>query len=136
MGVIDALATQIWSVEDGTLELFKGTWTEYVAARDGTEREKLTDPLERGARAVLPATPKPDAEARRQKTEERKRVTRLGELEGAIAGLEQRLTRLTRELEEAGTAGEVARVRTLGEEYALVQAELNTRLVDWEQLAA
>ncbi len=134
--LIDALATQIWSVEDGTLELFKGSWTEYVAWRDGTEREKLTDQVARGARAVLPAAPKPDAEARRQKTEERKRATRLGELEGAIAGLEQRLTRLTRELEAAGTAGEVARVRALGEEYALVQAELNTRLLDWEQLAA
>jgi ATP-binding cassette subfamily F protein 3 len=134
--LIDALATQIWSVEGGALELFKGTWTEYVAARDGTEREKLTDPLERGARAALPAAPRPDAEARRLKTEERKRATRLGELEGAIAGLELRLARLTRELEEAGTAGEVARVRALGEEYALVQSELNTRLVDWEQLAA
>jgi ATP-binding cassette subfamily F protein 3 len=141
--LIDALATQIWSVDAmrGTLELFKGTWTEYVAFRDGTEREKLTDKVERGARAALPAASKlpaakPEAEARRQKTEERKRATRLGELEGAIAGLEQRLARLARELEEAGTAGEVARVRALGQEYALVQAELNTRLVDWEQLAA
>jgi hypothetical protein len=30
----------------------------------------------------------------------------------------------------------VARVRALGEEYALVQTELNTRLLDWERLAA
>jgi len=50
--------------------------------------------------------------------------------------LEQRLARLSRDLEEAGTGGDVARVRALGEEYALVQVELNTRLVDWEQLAA
>jgi ATP-binding cassette subfamily F protein 3 len=134
--LIDALATQIWSVEDGALELFKGTWTEYVAARDGQEREKLVDKLERGARAPVPAAAKLDPEARRQKSEERKRVARLGELEGAIAALEQRLARLARDLEEAGTAGDVARVRALGQEYALVQAELNTRLVDWEQLAA
>jgi ATP-binding cassette, subfamily F, member 3 len=134
--LIDALATQIWSVEDGALELFKGTWTEYVAFRDGTEREKLADRVERGGRAPLPAPAKPDSEARRQKTEERKRATRLGELEGAIAALEQRLARLARGLEEAGTAGDVARVRALGEEYALVQTELNTRLLDWERLAA
>jgi len=134
--LIDALATQIWSVEDGALELFKGTWTEYVAFRDGTEREKLTDQAERGGRAPLPATARPDSEARRLKTEERKRATRLGELEGAIAALEQRLARLARGLEEAGTVSDVARVRALGEEYALVQAELNTRLLDWERLAA
>jgi ATP-binding cassette subfamily F protein 3 len=136
--LIDALATQIWSVEDGALELFKGSWTEYVAARDGQEREKLVDKLERGARAPVPAGSKPDADAqaRRQKTAERKRAARLGELEGAIAALEQRLARLSRDLEEAGTGGDVARVRALGEEYALVQVELNTRLVDWEQLAA
>jgi ATP-binding cassette subfamily F protein 3 len=140
--LIDGLATQIWSVDAtrGELELFKGTWTEYVAFRDGTEREKLTDRFgqgqPRGARAPLVAPAKPDSEAKRQKTEERKRATRLGELEGAIAALEQRLARLARDLEEAGTAGEVARVRALGEEYALVQAELNARLLDWERLAA
>ena len=33
--LIDALATQIWSVEDRALEVFRGSWTEYVAARDG-----------------------------------------------------------------------------------------------------
>ena len=134
--LIDALATQIWSVEDGALELFKGTWTEYVAFRDGAEREKLADKVDRGARAPLPAPARPDSEARRQKTEERKRATRLGELEGAIAALEQRLAHLARGLEEAGTGGDVARARALGEEYALVQAELNTRLLDWERLAA
>ena len=109
-----------------------------MAARDGQEREKLVDKLERGARAPVPAASKPDGGglARRQKSEERKRANRLGELEGAIAALEQRLARLSRDLEEAGTGGDVARVRALGEEYALVQVELNTRLVDWEQLAA
>jgi hypothetical protein len=60
----------------------------------------------------------------------------LAELEAAIAALEQRLARLARGLEDAGTGGDVAQARALGEEYALVQTELNTRLVDWEQLAA
>src|SRR4029077_9442514 len=33
--LIDGLATQIWSVEDRALEVFKGSWPEYIAARDG-----------------------------------------------------------------------------------------------------
>ena len=136
--LIDGLATQIWAVEDGALTLFKGSWTEYVAARDGQARETLAGKLGRAARAPVAATSRldADAQARRQKTEERKRAARLADLEGAIAALEQRLARLARDLAQAGTGGHVAAVRALGEEYALVQTELNTRLVDWEQLAA
>ena len=73
---------------------------------------------------------------RRQKADERKRATKLATLETAIAALEQRLARLSRELEDASTGGEVDRARALGEEYALVQSELSGRLLDWEQLAA
>ena len=138
--LIDGLATQIWAVEDGALMVFKGSWTEYVAAREAgedkekeKEREREKGGPERGTRA---ATGRQEVEARRQRNEERKRAARLAELEGAIAALEQRLARLARGLEDAGTSGDVAEARALGEEYALVQTELNTRLVDWEQLAA
>ncbi len=148
--LIDGLATQIWSVETGALTVFKGSWTEYVAARETARETAREGGLEAGqaakpervargtasAASRADAAARPDAAARRQKNEERKRAARLGELEGAIAVLEQRLAWLARELEDAGTSGNVARVRALGEEYALVQSELNAHLVDWEQLAA
>jgi ATP-binding cassette subfamily F protein 3 len=145
--LIDALATQIWAVEGGALELFKGSWSEYVRARErAKEREK--DGLSgagsapgRGEKAVVgkrptapAARPASQPEARRQRTEDRKRAARLAEVEVAIAELEQRLSALTRELEEAGA--DVERVRALGEEYAQVQAGLATRLGEWEALAA
>jgi ATP-binding cassette subfamily F protein 3 len=143
--LIDALATQIWSVEAGALELFKGSWSEYVRARDrGEEADGATSAPStagRGAKTLVgkrhttPVTrPAAQPEARRQKTEERKRAQQLKAVEDDIAALEWRLGELTRELEDAGA--DVDRVRALGEEYAQVQAGLAARLGEWEALAA
>src|SRR6185369_14380039 len=69
--LIDGLATQIWSVEDRALTVFKGSWTEYVAARDGV-RAKPAGPVDlainkearaRGSRAAV-AAPARSAPAR------------------------------------------------------------------------
>jgi ATP-binding cassette subfamily F protein 3 len=141
--LIDGLATQIWSVEDRALTVFKGSWTEYVAARDGVRARPAAAPADlamnkearnRSSRASVAAPAKAEAESKRQKTDERKRAARLSELEKAIAALEQRLAKLSGQLEDAG--GNVDQVRALGEEYALVQSELSARLLDWERMAA
>ena len=36
--LIDRLATQIWSLEDGALSVFKGNYQEFLAAQDGARR--------------------------------------------------------------------------------------------------
>jgi ATP-binding cassette subfamily F protein 3 len=145
--LIDALATQIWTVEAGALEVFKGSWSEYVKHRAREkEREKAgasgpNGSAARGAKAgvgqrATPAAPRGQAQPaeRRQKASERKHAARLAKVEGEIAALEQRLGALTREMEDAGA--DVDRVRALGEEYAEVQAGLAARLGEWEALAA
>jgi ATP-binding cassette subfamily F protein 3 len=146
--LIDALATQIWSLEDGRLDVFKGSWSEYAAYRQGDAPKDRDEEREkdgaRGTRAPTAARAKAaergrdsaQADYRQQKAEERKRATRLSELEAQITALEQRLAELVRDLEEAGSGADVGRVRTLGEEYAQVQADLETHLRDWEALAA
>jgi ATP-binding cassette subfamily F protein 3 len=171
--LIDALATQVWALEEGELAVFKGSWSEYVAWRQaqaagapvaapsGTTMQAGPGALsQRGGKAAVarggrrgrvmpttddgrPTTRQPgsaaDGEdarlARQQKAAERKRAARLGELETEIGNLEQRLADLARDLEEAGTGADVARVRALGEEYAQVQADLDARLGEWETLA-
>ena len=154
--LIDGLATQIWSVEGGTLEVFKGSWSEYVAfreqaaaaAKSGAPVPETAKPAKngapaRGARAAVAAKPvraapaeRPDAALKRQKTEERKRAAQLAAVEAAIAALEQRLAALSRELEDAGAGSDVERVRALGAEYTAVQTELTARFGEWESLAA
>jgi len=147
--LIDGLATQIWSVEDGALEVFKGSWSEYVTARARAREQAkpgapAPEPVRatRGARAAVAAKPtrpdaeRPDAALKRQKAEDRKRASQLAAVENAITALEQRLAALGRELEDAGAGSDVVRVRALGSEYNEVQAELAARLGEWETLAA
>ncbi|MCC7362292.1 MAG: ABC-F family ATP-binding cassette domain-containing protein [Anaerolineales bacterium] len=147
--LIDGLATQIWSVEAGALEVFKGSWSEYVAFREQAAAAAKGGPAPeparpgRGARAAVAARPiraapaeRPDAALKRQKTEERKRAAQLAAVETAIAALEQRLAALSRALEDAGAGSDVERVRALGVEYTAVQTELTARFGEWESLAA
>ena len=51
-----------------------------------------------------------------------------------INELEVRLVNLSGELGEASAAGEVERVRALGEAYTAAEAELNAALEEWEHL--
>jgi ATP-binding cassette subfamily F protein 3 len=123
--LIDALATQVWLLSEGRLEVFAGSWSEYVDKRQAAAPAvKDKPPGPKGKNAG------PSAAA---KTLARKRTARLAELETTITGLEKRLAELTQELETVGI--EVARARLLGEEYAQIEAELNAHLTEWEKLA-
>ena len=61
---------------------------------------------------------------------QRQQAQRVQELEAQIGSLEKRLAEISAELEAAGT--DVGKVRTLGEEYAEVEAKLAKRLTEWE----
>ncbi len=128
--LIDALATQIWSVNEGRLEVFQGSWSEYVEWREKAKEEA-------GRRKEQEEEQKPvrsqKSEVRSQKSQERKRAARLADLEAAIEALERRQAELTQDLETAGA--DIARVRELGQEYAEVENELALKLAEWEALA-
>ena len=138
--LIDALATQIWQVDDGRLEVFKGSWSEYVAFREGRSFVPQARPETRGRKLEVgekkAASPKAEAQSPKSQTQknvERKRAARLSELEASISALELRLVELQMDLEAAGS--DVERVKTLGEEYAYVEAELHAHWREWEALA-
>jgi ATP-binding cassette subfamily F protein 3 len=125
---IDALATQVWVVEDGQLRVYLGNYSAYLEqARE--EQAK--------AEGVPPA--KRQKPSRRQAEQERQRVekvaqqleARRAELEAEIRRLETRLSVLTRELELASRAQRVDRVYDLGSEYTDVQEQLQRCLEEW-----
>ena len=62
------------------------------------------------------------------------RNRRLAQVEKLINDLEVRLVNLSGELGDASAAGEVDRVRELGEAYTTAEAELNAALEEWEYL--
>jgi ATP-binding cassette subfamily F protein 3 len=142
--LIDDLATQVWSVdtERGMLEVFAGSWSEYVEWRE-KEKEKAREgekenpnvrasvPTPKGRRVATEAS---NAERRLSHNEQRKRAAKIAELEDLITALERRRADITRELEQTNL--DVQRARALGEDYAQTEAELAARLDEWESLAA
>ncbi len=143
--LIDALATQIWSLESGQLEAFKGSYREFVEFREN--KSQTPNPKSQNSNYKLqPSNVKAQkVEARgangkekggtgKRSAEERRRAHRRDELELLIASLEKRLAEIATELESAGP--DVTRVRTLSEEYAQVEIDLAAHVEEWERISA
>ncbi|MDW8214805.1 MAG: ABC-F family ATP-binding cassette domain-containing protein [Roseiflexaceae bacterium] len=137
---IDAVADTIWMVRDGVIEVFDGTYSEYVAARDaapgasapsnGSHRRETTQET----RATSPARDQRTLN-RDQEREERRRQRRLAALEEEIAGLEAKLRNLEEALNAASAAGDVQRVTSLGIEIVELQETLDMRYDEWAAIA-
>jgi ATP-binding cassette subfamily F protein 3 len=135
--LIDALATQIWEIDDqeSSLAIFKGSYSEY---RQFLEVQKSAAvAVVEGAAAAVEARKKaesfsPEAAGRLSRNELRRRLMRTQEIEAQIAALEQRLEVLARSLENP--PADPARVEKLGQEYVDLQQQLDRLFVDWEAL--
>ena len=132
--LIDALATQIWEVDQpgSVLRVFEGTYSEYRAAKEAeaaarpADRPAAPEESRRAAARARPRTGQTNAERARQR--------RVQELEEQIAGLEERLAVLSRQLENP--PGDPAKVQQLGSEYVRVEEQLGELFSEWEALAA
>ncbi len=124
--LIDALATQIWEIVPGqaVLQVFEGTYSLYRAYQEAQK-------IEADAR-TQPASPAPKVRTPRISLEERRRRTRLKEVEALITTLEERLNELSRRLENPPP--DPARVQRLGQDYVRIQQELERLMVEWESL--
>jgi len=125
---IDALATQVWVVEDGRLRVYTGNYSAYLEQAKAEEAKAgVVPPVKRRRRDNR------RIEQGRQRAEKIRRQSeaRRAELEAEIQRLEARLSTLTRELELASRAQRVDRVYDLGREYADVQEQLQRCLEGW-----
>jgi ATP-binding cassette subfamily F protein 3 len=136
--LIDALATQVWEIDEsaGSLTVFKGSYSEYrtfqEAAREA-ERQSIEAQKREGSPNTSHAQASPVGPARtRSSNEERRRLVRLQEVENAITALEGRLAALSLKLENPPS--DPMKVQKLGNEYVQVQKELDHLLLDWERL--
>jgi ATP-binding cassette subfamily F protein 3 len=125
--LIDALGSQIWEILPGQamLQVFAGTYTEYkeyqAQCAEQSEKIDLTH-------AVAPRKSRPA----RLSPEEKKRRSRLKEVEERIAYLENELGSLSRKLETP--PADLAKVQKLGRAYAGFQDELDRLMAEWEGL--
>jgi ATP-binding cassette, subfamily F, member 3 len=128
--LIDALATQIWEIdeEERSLTVFQGTYSQYQAEKEAA-REAERARAEAIQSTAGPARSKQDG---RLSAEERRRRVRLKEIEAQITDLEGRLAELSKQLENPPV--ETSKVQGLGEEYVRVQGELEMLMKEWESL--
>jgi len=137
--LIDALATQVWEIDEaaGRLTVYKGTYSEYHAFQEAThEAQRAISESQRNTGITRkPGSLKINAETRAKghsTNEERRRLARLHEVEASITALETQLAVISHKLESPPT--DPAKVQRLGNEYVRVQNELDQLLLDWEKL--
>ena len=130
--LVDALATQIWEVnpEENHLMVFKGTYSQMKEERE-KEAARLAGELRGPQASEIPVKPR-----RRQTSEttkdERRRLAQLQQLENTIAVLESELATLGAALENP--PADTVAVTRLGQEYALVQKQMDEKLSEWERI--
>ena len=125
--LIDALATQIWEIDEekGILRTFKGSYSQYHQQQ---EAERLVEKEIGGTKlhgSEVPKRPKVSAE-------DRQKQKRVKEVEALIAQLEVDLAALAHRLENPPQ--DSAKVQKLGLEYVRVQEELEILMEEWGDL--
>ncbi len=126
---IDAVATQVWAVEDGQVHTYAGNYARYQQQREQLKAAKAEQAP--AAKRRMQADRRLDVEQQRAEKLARQRLAKRAELEDEIQRLETRLVVLSSDLERASTAQRVDRVHDLGREYVDVQEELRRRLEEW-----
>ncbi len=132
--LVDRLAGQLWIIhpQRRELEVFAGSWSEYVAAREeaapapasGTTREKWNQEQRLARR-----------QEQRAQREEEARQQRVAELEADIHRLEAEKAALEEAIAAASQAQDAMRVAELGTIYAGLEDCLHQRLEQWVELA-
>jgi len=123
--LIDRLASQIWEIRDGKLQVFKGTYRQFMLQRSLTSAETSKRP------AILLQKPLFKIDGR----EARKRLENLEKLENRIQEQEREVRELTLSLQSAGQRQSFDRMNRISQQVAVAQANLDRLLAEWEQLA-
>ncbi len=133
--LIAALATQIWAVSPGKLDVYKGTYGEYLAARTAARQAALTAEAGRESmRAKNGNSSVPKTADKKFGMTPRQLQQRIEELEVLIPQLETHLEEITSAIGSASAAADAERVRTLGIAYTDAESELHSTMTEWERL--
>ena len=122
---ISVMAERIWAIEDGGIQLFQGTFADWVRS---TEPE-ATEPVSRRAKA----------RHRRRDREVRKQVKREAaqtpgvDHQALIEEVENRVADLERQLEAASTRQDVPEIARLAKEHQVARERLERAWRDWNE---
>ena len=127
--LINALATQVWVIEDGELRVYDGNYSDY-------EEQKSKEQGARGKKQDARRKRREAGNRRQQEAKIKRQTARVEELEEDIVALETRLAALGEELVTASAAQDVESLRELGAEYQRVDEELHRLLAQWTEAGA
>ncbi|MCU0498790.1 MAG: ABC-F family ATP-binding cassette domain-containing protein [Anaerolineae bacterium] len=128
--LVDALATQIWAARSGAMQVFEGSYQEFLADRERqrqTETE-MTRPKDKRGKPAETKIPK------KHGLNPFQLQRRIHEVEGEIERLEEQIRTLTDAITHASTAGDALRVRDLAADLAQAEDELHGTMSEWELL--
>ena len=125
--LVDKLATQVWELREGHLEIHEGGYASYLAEREQARTSAREGAQERRSAAA--------ASVAHRTSSSQELAASTASTESEIEEAERSLERLGEELASATTDHGWERVRALKLEYDRQQAELETLLAQWEALA-
>ena len=125
--LIDRLATQVWDLRDGRLQVYQGGYQGYLELRDQEERQEKESRVEQTDNGREKAQT-----GQLSKNEQRLRAERLQALEDEIHDQELQLVELTEALQQATQEQDVDGIRSLGQRYAEAEERLAQLMLVWE----
>jgi ATP-binding cassette subfamily F protein 3 len=126
--LIDALATHVWEVANGTLTAHTGGWAEYVAVRERRLAAARAEPV---AAAPRPASPGAATGNGRRLRESEAAQARIARLEREVVAAQSALRELDAAIAAASAAGDVERIAGLGRQHVEAAAALSTLEDEW-----
>ncbi len=124
--LIDQLASRIAEIRGGRLEVFDGSYREYVLRKSASPSTAVSHQLRLASRPL----------ARDNSKITRRREQNLGLIEERIHQQETSLQHLSKELQNAGGQQSFERIQELGWQVAKAQARLEELMQEWEALAS
>jgi ATP-binding cassette subfamily F protein 3 len=132
--LVDRLATQLWIIDpqEQELQVFQGTWAEYVEARNGETRaaevREARDKWTMDQRQLR-------RQVQRARREEEARQERAASIESEIQQLEAQLEALQEDISVATEAQQTMRLHELGTLYGELEGQLQEKVEAWGELA-
>jgi ATP-binding cassette subfamily F protein 3 len=124
----DQLATQVWVIEGQALVVYRGNYSDYLAASEMRREQQGTA----SAQSTIPRK----ATSSSDEKETQKRLHQTAALEQQITELESQLEDLEKQLNLASQARQIEELHRLGHRYELTQEQLQELLAKWGQASS
>lgn len=126
--LVQALATHVWAVGEGAVQVMEGGWEVYLQWRE----------TRRGAEEMRKASRQDEREVQRETRRERKQLEKMAsrqrEVEEEIAQLEEQMALLSERISVVGEKQHMEQVHALGKEYGELEQSIAGLWWEWEEL--